>query len=29
MKKAKKSNRKSKDEEITLVEFYYIQTVIA
>ena len=29
MKKAKKSNRKSKDEEMTLVDCYYIPTVIA
>lgn len=28
MKKAKKSNRKSKDEEMTLVDCYYIPTVI-
>ena len=29
MKRAKKSNRKSKDEEMTLVDCYYIPTVIA
>ncbi len=29
MKKAKKSNQKSKDEEMTLVDCYYIPTVIA
>ena len=29
MKKTKKSNRKSKDEEMTLVDCYYIPTVIA
>ena len=29
MKKAKKSNRKSKDEEMTLVDCYYIPTIIA
>ena len=29
MKKAKKSNRKSKEEEMTLVDCYYIPTVIA
>ena len=29
MKKSKKSNRKSKDEEMTLVDCYYIPTVIA
>lgn len=28
MKKAKKSNRKSKEEEMTLVDCYYIPTVI-
>ena len=29
MKKSKKSNRNSKDEEMTLVDCYYIPTVIA
>ena len=29
MKKSKKSNRKSRDEEMTLVDCYYIPTVIA
>ena len=29
MKKTKKSNRKSKDEEMTLVDCYYIPTIIA
>ena len=29
MKKSKKSNRKLKDEEMTLVDCYYIPTVIA
>ena len=29
MKKAKKTNRKSKDEEMTLVDCYYIPTIIA